>query len=163
MKSCHISFATIFTYIYHQHLKKIVTIFIKTPHVPENMTIWPRDFTKETGWVNNEEPRTDPREIFLDPLNMHRHTTLLKFTKKQLNPLYTYYLICYLQTFLRIFIFGYPGSNISINSSTSYRTSNPCVTLFSLKSPTNYGLRIIMMEPSVGIINSITVGHIDIL
>ena len=42
------------------------------------MTIWSRNSTKETGLGNTEEPRTAPRELLLDPLNIHCLTLLLQ-------------------------------------------------------------------------------------
>ena len=77
MKSHHMTFTTIFTYVYHQHTIVFFPTLIKTPHIYENMTIFPRDSTKDTGWGNTEELRTAPREIFLAFLNMHRRTLLL--------------------------------------------------------------------------------------
>ena len=81
-------FTTIFTYVYHHHAKTIVTTFIKTPHISENVTIWPRNYTKDTWWENTEEPRTIPCEIFSAPLNMHHLTILLKSPTKLLDPLH---------------------------------------------------------------------------
>ena len=62
------------------------TKFIKTPHVYENMIIWPRNSTKNTGWGNIEVPRTAPRGIFLSPLNIHCRILLIQRPTKQLNP-----------------------------------------------------------------------------
>ena len=64
----------------------LVTIFIKTPHIYENMTIWPRGFTEETVWGNTEESRTTPHEIFSNTLNMHRRILLIHRPTKILNP-----------------------------------------------------------------------------
>ena len=64
------------------------TKFIKTPHVYENMKIWPRNSTKETGWGNNEEPGNESHEMFSYPLNMPRFTLLPQRATKQLMPLY---------------------------------------------------------------------------
>ena len=50
--------------------KPFFTTFIKTPHIYENMKIWPCDSTKETGWVHTGESATAPREIFSSTLNM---------------------------------------------------------------------------------------------
>ena len=50
------------------------------------MTIWPYNYTKETGWGHTGEPATEPREIFSSPLNMHRSTLIMKRTTKLLNP-----------------------------------------------------------------------------
>ena len=41
-----------------------VTIFIKAPHISENMTIWPHDSTKYNGWGQIDLPGTAPRELF---------------------------------------------------------------------------------------------------
>ena len=86
MKACHIPFNIIFTYVYHQHTKHFVTTFIKYSHISENMTIWPRNSTKEKVWRNTKEPRTAYCEIFSAPLNMNRRTIILQRPKKQLNP-----------------------------------------------------------------------------
>ena len=88
MKAWRMTFTTIFTYAYHQHAKHFVTKFIKTPHIYENIAIWPRDYTKETVWGNIKEPRTTFREIFLDTLSMPWITLLLKRPTKILKPLY---------------------------------------------------------------------------
>ena len=50
------------------------------------MTIWPRNYTKETGWVHTGEPATAPREKFLYSLNMHWHKIILQLPTKWLNP-----------------------------------------------------------------------------
>ena len=50
------------------------------------MTILPRNSIKETGWGNTKEPRTAPREVFLDTINMHRCILLLQLNTKRLNP-----------------------------------------------------------------------------
>ena len=92
IKTCH----KIFPYDFHNYLYVhlssardfFVTTFIKTPRIYEKMTIWPRNSTQETGWVNTKEPRTAPPEIFSDHLNMHRRTLLLQRPTKWLNPLH---------------------------------------------------------------------------
>ena len=73
-----------------------------------------------------------------------------------------HYLIYYLRTFLKIFIFGYPASNIAINSSTSSCISNVCVTPLSSKLPTTYRICIIILAPSVGTTKSNIIGHADV-
>ena len=75
-------------YVYHQHAKHFVPTFIKTPHVSENMTIWPCGSFEETILGNTKEPRTVPNEIFLDTLNMRHRTILLQRPTKLLNPLH---------------------------------------------------------------------------
>ena len=86
-----------------------------------------------------------------------------KILQNELIPIMHHYLIYYLRKFLWILIFGYPASNIAINSSTPYHVSDLCVTPFSSQSPTNYGLRIIFLANSVGTTNSITIGHTSVL
>ena len=81
-------FTNISTYVYHQNAKHSVTITIKTPHISEDRTIWPRYYNEETRWRNTKEPITAPREIFLANLNIFRHTLILQFPTKQLNPLH---------------------------------------------------------------------------
>ena len=75
-------YTTIFTHIYQQQAKHFVTTFMKTPHIYEKMTIWPRNSTKETVWVNTEESRTVPCEIFSAPIDMHCFTLLLQCPKQ---------------------------------------------------------------------------------
>ena len=83
-------FTTIFTYVYHIRTHNcFVTTFIKNPHISENMTIWPRGSTKETRWVPIRGPVTAPCEIFLPPINMHRHTLILQSPTKHLKPSHT--------------------------------------------------------------------------
>ena len=79
-------FTNIFTYVYHQHTQIFVTTLIKNPHVFENMTIWPCGYTKETGWGHTGEPVAASHEILSSPPNMHHHTLILQYIKKQLNP-----------------------------------------------------------------------------
>ena len=50
------------------------------------MKIWPRDYTKDTRWVNIEEPITATRELFSAHINMHRRKILLQRPTKQLKP-----------------------------------------------------------------------------
>ena len=75
-----------FTTILHTSIisthKCFVTTFIKTPHIYENMTIWPRDYNEETRWGHTGEPETAPREIFLSPLNMHHCTLIMEHPTK---------------------------------------------------------------------------------
>ena len=73
---------TIFTYVYYQHTQLFFTTFIKTPHIHENMTIWPHDSTKDTGWGHTREPATAPIGIFLSPLNMNCCTFIIQFPTK---------------------------------------------------------------------------------
>ena len=79
-------FTTIVLYIYYQHAQTFFHNIHKTPHISENMTIWPRNSTKETGWGNIEVPITAPREILLSPFNIHPSILILKRPTKQLNP-----------------------------------------------------------------------------
>ena len=79
-------FTTIVSYIYYQHAQTFCHNIHKTPHISENMTIWPHDSTKKTGWGHNEEPITDPCEIFSSTLNMHHRTLIIQLPTKQLNP-----------------------------------------------------------------------------
>ena len=68
----------LYIYVSSQYAQYFVTTFIKTPQISENMTIWPRDFTKETRWGHIREPATAPREILLSPINMHIVTLILQ-------------------------------------------------------------------------------------
>ena len=72
-------------------------------------------------------------------------------------------LIYCLRTFLWILKFGYPASNIVINSSLFYRALILCVTPFYLKHLTIYGLSIIILESSIGTMNNNKYGYIDTL
>ena len=49
----------------------------KTPHIYENMVIWPHDSTKDTRWKHSGKSATAPCEIFSSPIDMHRHTRIL--------------------------------------------------------------------------------------
>ena len=82
--------------------------------------------------------------------------------QNDLIPHMNHYFIYKLCTLLRIYLSGYLALNIAINSSTPYHASNLWVNPFSLKYPTNYGLRIIISEPSIGKTKSITIGNTGI-
>ena len=54
------------------------------------MTIWQRDYTKETGWGHCEEPDPHtPYLIYSLCTNMHRRTLIIKRPKKRLKPTHT--------------------------------------------------------------------------
>ena len=73
-----------------------------------------------------------------------------------------HYLIYYIRKILRILIFGYLASNITINSTTSSYALNLSVTLLYSQYPTNYGFPILVLAPSVVTTKSSTIGHTDI-
>ena len=70
------------------------------------------------------------------------------------------YLIYCIWPSLRILKFGYPASNITINSSMSFCALNLCVTPFSSQSITING-PIIIFDHSVGTMKNIMNGYID--
>ena len=72
-----------------------------------------------------------------------------------------HHFIYYLQTFLRIFKFGYLASTIVINSSLSSCALKLCAFTFSLQSLTIYGPSITISESSVGTIKNTENGYID--
>ena len=151
------------TYVYHHNAHFFVTNLYKLLTISEFMKIWPHNSTKETGWGDCNQPKPTTCEILLPLLTC---TIVQLFWKKviqnELIPHTHHYLIYYLRKLLRIFIFGYPASNIAISSSTSSRASNIWVTPFYLQSATIYAIHIITSETSVGTTKSSMIGHTNL-
>ena len=84
MKSQHMSFNTIFTYVYHTYAQTFCHNIYKNSSQSQKMTIWPHSSTKETGWGHIGETETALCEILLYTLSMHRRTVIIKCTKKRL-------------------------------------------------------------------------------
>ena len=51
------------------------------------MTIFPHDYTEETGWVHADDTLYS-RELFVSPLNMHCHRITIQLPSKLLQPLH---------------------------------------------------------------------------
>ena len=164
MKAHHMSFTTIFyvslssacTNILSQHSLKLLT-FMKT---------WRFGYIVLPKRPDGDAPGN--LQLYLVkssriPLTWTVVHLFCNILKNNLIPIMHHYSIYYPHTFLRILVFGYPVSNIAINSSTSSRASNICVTPFSLQFLTSYGLRIIFSEPSIGTTKSSVIGHTDVL
>ena len=90
IKYSHMPITTICMYAYHHHAKAFVTTFIKTPHICENMKIWPHVYTKETGWVNINKPGTTPCELLSAPPYMHRRKIILQCPTKIIQSMYAW-------------------------------------------------------------------------
>ena len=84
-------------------------------------------------------------------------------TQNDLRPRKHNYLIYYIRKFLQILKSGYPALNIVINSRPLSCALKLCVTPFSSKSLTSYGLTIIMLENSIDTMNNTTNGYINTL
>ena len=124
------------------------------------MTILPRDSTEETGWGHADDTPY-PCELFALPLNMNRHTSTLQRPSKLLMTSHVSLFDLLPTGILRILKFGYPDSNIVINSSTPYYALKLCVTPLSSKSLTIYGSPITILE-DIGTTKNITIGYIDV-
>ena len=160
MKSLRMLFTNIFTYIYHQQGKHFVTVSIKTSHISENINIWSWDSTKETRWVNAEEPRTVPREVFLDPLNMHCGTLLLQHPTNLLKPSYASLFAILpsdISTDIDVWLSGLEHCNIFKHVILRLKLMCNPVLLNILMT---YGLHIITSSPSVCTTKSDIIGHI---
>ena len=81
--------------------------------------------------------------------------------KSYLSPHKHNYLIYYLWTFLRILGFGYPASNIVINSSQSSRALIVFLTPLSSQSLTINGLPITILDSSIVTTKNTTNGYIN--
>ena len=79
------NFTASYTYVFHQRAHTFFKSFIKTLHIDENMTFFPRGSTEETGW-GHADSTSYPRELFAPPLNMHCRTRTLQRPSKQLKP-----------------------------------------------------------------------------
>ena len=95
------------------------------------------------------------------PLTYINVQVLCNTLQNYLSPHKHHYLVYYLRPFLRILKFGYPASNIAINSSTLSRDLNLCVTPFSLQYLTIYRIPITILDNFIGTMNKITNVYID--
>ena len=128
--------------------KKIVTTFINNLHNFLNH----EKLENRLYWNNQIGKLETTRKIEYRPLFCYSAldccTLFMQYPTKYIIPQIDNYLICYLRTFLQLFILDYPASNTTINSSMSYHDSNIWETLFSAPCWMSTELPIIILIPS---------------